>query len=245
MDLQKDIIKEIDKNLGSDMVTKAIKENVQKCVDDVIKDIFKWGKAKDIIKDKLNSVLIPQLEGYNYSEYIIKLDDVLTKIMKNTTIDNKKILGNFKKYMLEKIPNEIKVSKIFDEYYDFVSKNISTNNLEVDYEENPTYKNVTITMEIDNREDRAWSGYKNADMYLECKEDDEINFHVELTKWKDNDYWTLSYKTIQSITSLRRLNEFEIFLMQLSENGTHIIMDETYMKDEDVEIEAEPEVYFE
>ncbi|MSU01883.1 hypothetical protein [Tissierella pigra] len=69
-----------------------------------------------------------------------------------------------------------------------------------------------------------------------------MNVEIKISKFSRWD-WTITSQSINNISSLRRLDEFSIFLMNLAQSGTKIIIDTDYENDE-VEIEAEPEASF-
>ena len=69
------------------------------------------------IKDRVKNILVPFIESYDMSEYIVKLDQVLSDVVNSTSlVENKKILENFQYLMVEPTEKEIKLSEIFKEY---------------------------------------------------------------------------------------------------------------------------------
>ncbi|NFA35142.1 hypothetical protein EXM81_18085, partial [Clostridium botulinum] len=63
------ITKEIEKGI----IEKVIAEQLEKCIEKSISDMFGWnGEIKKVIENKVKSVMIPYLEDYDYSEYITK-----------------------------------------------------------------------------------------------------------------------------------------------------------------------------
>ena len=80
---------------------------------------------------------------------------------------------------------------------------------------------------------------------VHCEHDEEMNFEIRLNRWKDhNKNWDMYYNNIYDINSLRNLNEFEIFLINLYQNGTKIELDEDCLNDETTP-EKEPAPTFE
>jgi hypothetical protein len=241
MNLENGIKEVIDNAMNSGMIEKAIKDQMEKCVNKAVEEMFgNWGKATKIIEKKIEEVMVPQLEKYDYSEHIVKLDSVLTEIMKNTTVDNAKILGNFKKYMVENTPKEIKMSEIFEKYCEFVSENASSDNLEIDYDDEVTYEPFEVTYELDKNETRSWGSYERGILIFECEHDGEMNFQASVRRWESDEYWKLDFESVKDLRSLRDISKFEIFLTKLDQNFTHIIMDEEY-GNEEITLEQRPE----
>lgn len=243
MNLENSIKDVIAKKLEDGTVEKLIAEELEKGIRKSLEDLFGYGgEAKKVIKEKIESVMVPYLERYDYSDYILKLDTVLVEILQNTALDNKKILENFKELIDYKAVKEIKVSDIFDKYMDYVSKHIDTSNLEIDYDDGVNYEYVDVTMEVEYCEDRDWSSFKDAKIVFECEHDEDMNVEIRLKKFREYD-WTITSQSIHDISSLRHLDEFQIFLMNLAQSGTKIIIDEDYAE-ESVRPDAEPEPSF-
>jgi hypothetical protein len=243
VNLENSIKDVIAKKLEDGTVERVIAEELEKGIRKSLDDLFSYGgEAKKVIKEKIKSVMVPYLENYDYSEYILKLDTVLVEILKNTTLDNKKILENFKNLADYETIKEIKVSDLFDKWKDYVSKEIETSNLEIDYDGGVRYEYPEVTLEVEYDNDRSWSSFKYATVIFECEKDEEMNREIRISKFDRYD-WTITSQSIHSISSLRHLDEFSIFLMNLAQSGTKIIIDVEYENDE-VEVEAEPEPSF-
>ena len=241
MNLENGIKEVIDNSMNSGMIEKAINDQMEKSINKAVENLFEnWGKATEIIEKKIKEVIVPQLERYDYSRYIVKLDSILTEIMKNTTVDNSRILNNFKEYMFNDIPKEIKMNEIFEKYCDFVSKNASSDDLEINIDDEPTYESFEVTYEVDKNENKSWSSFEHAVLTFECEHDEKMNFQVTLTRWEKDNYWTLEFKKAADLRSLRDVKEFEIYLTKLDQNHVEIIMDDEYGS-EDIILEQRPE----
>lgn len=242
MSLENNISKVIQEQLQGDLIERVIAEQLEVCVRKSVDSLFgNWGDCKEIIEEKIKSVMVPQLERYDYSKHIVKLDGVLTEILKETTLDNKKILENFKAFMCsEDTPKEIKMSEIFNKYMEHVEKYVDTDDLEVSYDDGVSYEYVEVKFEVEESEGRSWSSFSDAKVFFECEHDKEMNFEFKLSKYNKDDYWTLTMREDFKFSSLSTLDEFTIFMMKLSQNYTHIIIDVDY-DTEVVKPEAEPE----
>lgn len=243
MNLESSIKDVIIQKLEDGTVEKLIAEELEKGIKKSLESLFgHYGSASKVIEEKIKSVMVPYLENYDYSKYILKLDTVLTEILKNTALDNKKTLENFKHLSSYESVKEIKVSELFEKWMDYVSKKIDTSELEVVFDDGPSYEYADVELEVEYYNDRDWSSYKHATILFVCAKDEEMNREIKISKFKEYD-WNLDSKPVHDISSLRFLDEFSIFLMNLSQSGTKIIIDTEYENDE-LEVEAKPEASF-
>jgi uncharacterized protein Yka (UPF0111/DUF47 family) len=132
MNLENSIKDCITKELEKGIVEKVISDKLEECISSSLKDMFSWGgEVKKVIENKVKSVMIPYLESYDYSKYICKLDSVLVEVLKDTTLENKKLLENFKELMIsEEILREVKITQIYETWCDYCKKNIDRDKIE-------------------------------------------------------------------------------------------------------------------
>ncbi|WP_458123374.1 hypothetical protein [Paenibacillus sp. Z3-2] len=247
MSLENGIKDVINTKLEDGTVEKLIGEQLEKGVLNALDNLFRsYGDVTKIIEEKVKSVMIPYLEGYDYSRYIAKLDSVLVDVLQSSALENKKLLENFKELMIPEQDKTIKATELFERWMKYVAKNVETDDLDVCYEDGPpTYEYVSVSFEVDYNEERSWSDMRNAVLVFECEHDEKMNYQIRIHNWKrfDKDEWTIDYKSIHDINSLKYLDEFAIFLMKLSQNGTKLILDSDGDSDE-VEPEEKPEASF-
>jgi hypothetical protein len=244
MSLENSIKDCITKELEKGIIEKVLAEKLEECIASSVKDMFGWsGDVKKVIEEKIKSVMIPYLERYDYSQYIVKLDSVLVDVLKNTSLENKKLLTNFEELMVAEDKKEkITVTELFEKWKKYVSENVDTDDLEVDYDDSPSYEYVEVTLDFEEDECRSWSNLESGTLIFECEHDEKMNFGVKLHRWKDSKdkTWSIDYKTNREISSLRYINEFEVYLMKLHQADIKIQMDTTSESDE-VQPEKEPE----
>lgn len=187
--------------------------------------------------------MVPYLEGYDYSEYILKLDTVLVEILQKTTLDNKEMLENFKDLMLPEERKTIKATEIFKEWQKKVAKDVDTSDLEICYDDNVSYQDVDVSLTFEEL-DKGYSIFERAKLVFEC-EDEELNCEVRLERWERarDKGWDIVYEGIHSISSVRYLEDFQIFLMRLKQADVKVEIDSEYEEDW-VEVNAEPEASF-
>ena len=246
MNLEKSIKDVITQKLEDGTVEKLISDELEKGVTNALNNLFRsYGDVTKVIEEKVKSVMVPYLEGYDYSSYLLKLDDVLVEVLKSSALDNKILLENFKGLMIPEERKEIEASELFDIWTDYVSKNVDTSDLEVIFDDGPMYEYVDVQLEVDHEEDRGWGISQSAKLVFECEQDKEMNLEIRLHRWKDErkEGWSISYEKTQNISSLRYLGELDILLMKLDQAGTRLILDTEWESDE-IEVEAEPEADF-
>lgn len=248
MDLETGIKDIISKKLEDGTVEKLIGEQLEKGIVKALDNILgNYGDVTKVIEEKVKSVMIPYLENYDYSQYIVKLDSVLVDVLKSAAVDNKKILENFKELMIDDQMKTIKVTEIYKKWIEYVEKNVDTSELEIDYDDGVSYEYVGVSFDFEEDDNKSWGSFSYATLTFECDKDEKMNFEIKLSRYNDskNKNWDISFnnKCNYDIRSLRRLNEMDIFLMKLSQAYVTIEIDEESDSD-DVTPEAEPEASF-
>ena len=243
MTLEQNIVDIMQKKLEDGTIEKIVEEKLTKAIDDAVSDLFKWnGDGKKSLDEKIKSVMVPVIEKHDFSEYITKLDCILSEIINKTNLaDNTTILENFKNLMIEPTEKVIDVTKIFEKYKKYVLNNVDKSDLE--YCDGYSY--VEVKMSFDEIDDNRYfkNLFTNAKIVFECKVNDEevenLEYTVMLYKYKnkDND-WSIKLYNDIDINSLRYLSEFEVFMMQLNRSFVKVKIDDEY-KTEEVEIEEE------
>lgn len=243
MNLENSIKDVITQKLEDGTVEKLISEEFEKGIKSSLESLFRsYGSLGKIIEKQIESVIVPYLESYDYSRYVTKLDVVLTEVLKNTTLDNNKILENFKHLAAYEDVKEIKISELFSKWMDYVASNVNTDGLEVEFDDGVRYEWFGVTLEVEYEQERDWSIYKYATVVLECGHDEEMNVEIRLKQFK-NYGWEIVSDTIYTLNSLRSIDEFSILLMNLAQSGAKVIIDVEH-DDESVRPEAEPEASF-
>jgi hypothetical protein len=239
MSIEKNINDVITAKLEEGIIERLVAENLEKGINKSLENLLgNYGDVTKVIEDKIKEVMMKQLSSYDYSKYIVKLDCVLTEILKKTSLDNKKILENFKELMVEyDFPKAVKVSDIFEEYKKYVAKNVDTSELEVNTDDAPSYEYVLATMEVEREDKRSWESFEHAKVIFECEKDEKLNYELHISKFMKYP-WSLSVTIDTSINSLRYLDEFKLYLLKLNQSTAKIEIDSEYSEDE-VQPEAE------
>lgn len=112
-----DIKRITDEILSDGTVDQIIREKVTDGIEKAIASSFNYGKLEKAVKERVEQVLVPFIESYDMSAYIVKLDTVLTEIVnKSVLMDNKQMLENFQYLMKEPQITEMKLTDLFKEY---------------------------------------------------------------------------------------------------------------------------------
>lgn len=246
--MKEELLKIAQESLSSDEVTEIVKEKFMKALGSAIEDAFRWGDAKHAIENKVKEVMVPYIENYDFSEYLPKLDSVLTEIVNSDfCIGNKKILENFEKLMLEPEQKEIKLTDLFKAWIKQCEKDIDTDGLDINYDDGVSYQSVDCEMRFELEDKPSWSSYQRAVITFENEHDEKLNVEIPVSKriWnngKEEPYTLSVYKDLM-ISSLRSLSEFDVLLLRLSRADTAIIIDNEY-DDSYIQPEKEPEASF-
>lgn len=227
-------IKRITEEVLSDGTVDAIiREQITKGMENAIKNSFNYGKLEKAIKERIEQVLVPFIEGYDMNGYIVKLDTILSEIVqKSALVDNKAMLENFAFMMTEPVEKEIKLTQIFKEYKKFVARQMETYGRKVEWDSgDPEYEGMEVFFEVEEEESRSWSSWKYAtiDFTVDDEEQqDELNRTIRLSRWEKDkkDGWEIRTDAEPNIYSLRYMDEFDLFLAKLQKAGVRVIIDE-------------------
>lgn len=246
--MKEELLKIAQESLSSDEVEQIVKEKFMKALGSAIEDAFRWGDAKKAIENKVKEVMVPYIEKRDFSEYLPKLDSVLTELVNSDTcMGNKKILENFKDLMTEPEQKEIKVTDLFKAWIKQCNKDIDTDDLEICYDDGVSYSCVECEMRVEELNKPSWSSCQKAVITFENEHDEKLNIEIPISKWVWNsgkeEPYTLSISNDVCISSLRWLNEFQILLLRLERANTAIVIDKDTAYDE-IYPEAEPEASF-
>jgi len=247
MNIEDCIKGEIAKKLEDGTVEKMVSEQFENSISLAVNGLLSnYGDVTKMLQKKIKEVMIPYVESYDYSDYIVKLDAIMVEVLKSATLDNKKLLENFKNLLGEDEfsgRKKVNLSEIWREWQKHVVENVETDGLEVCCEDGkPEYEMVEVSLTVEEERGRSWSIFKRSEVYFECEHDEKLNVQLNLSKWEEEkeNAWSIDYKNADNINSIRNLNDFEIFLMKLNQSGVEIEIDTNY-ESEEITPEAEPE----
>jgi len=246
MNLEQNVKDIISQKFEDGTVERLISAQVEKGIEKALDEIFgSWGSATKVIKGQIESVVLPYLEGYDYSKYITKLDAVLVEVLQATTAENRNLLNNFKELMTPPKEKVITVSALFERWRKYVAQNAKTDGLEINFDDDPSYESILVTSEFMEDEKRSWSIRSTAKLVFECEHDEEMNIEIHLARWDSDtaDEWGITTSNIVDVNTLRHLNEIEVYIIALNQSGVKIVANVSRIED-DVTLESTPEATF-
>lgn len=243
--MKEELLKIAQESLSSDEVSEIVKEKFKNALASAVEDAFRWGDAKKAIENKVKEVMVSYIENYDFSEYLPKLDSVLTEIVNSDfCMGNKKILENFEKLILAPEQKEIKLTDLFKAWIKQCEKDIDTEDLDINYDDGVSYQCVDCEMRFELEDKPKWSRFQRAVITFENEHDEKLNVEIPVSKWIESDgAYTLSVYKDLMISSLASLSEFDVLLLRLSRARVEIIIDKEY-DDDCIRPEKEPEVSF-
>lgn len=246
------IMQTVQETLHGDEVKKIIRTSVEKGIERAMDSVLGYnGDAQKIIKDKVNKIMVPYLEEYDYQSMLVTLDEALSQLINSCKSQHVALLENFKTIMNPELtPKKITTSEIFDYYKAYVAKHINTYGIEVCLDDEPSYNNVTCKMSVEDKDDKSSvfsSSYDKKVIHFECDEDDGMEFFIPLSRWKSSHSkdWSIEKEGSVSIDKLRYMDNFAIFVARMYQGHTVVQIDEDCLIDEDVEIIEKPEATYE
>lgn len=246
--MKDELLKIAQEVLTEEEVQEIVKEKFKDAFKNAVGEAFRWGDAERAIKNKITEVMVPYIEKYDFTEFLPKLDTVLTEIVNSDgCMAEKKILENFKELMLEPEQKEIKVTDLFKAWIKQCNKDIDVDNLEICYDDGVYYAPVDCEMRFEEEEKPSWSCLQRAIITFENNHDNNLNMQIQISKYvsdygKEHPY-SISISSDIKISSLRRLSDFEVLLLRLERAGTAIVIDEEWDSSY-IEPEKEPEATF-
>lgn len=225
MTLENAIRDVLNQKLTDGTVEKLVAENIEQGINSALKDMFRsYGDLTKVIENKLKEVMIPYIENHDFSQYLVKMDAVLLELTKSAIPENKVMLENFQT-LLTPAPKTITASELFNKWIEYAAKNIETDGLDVDWDDNPTYESTEVTMEFERFEKRSYSIYDYGQLMFESDHDEKLNIVIPLSKWERNSKWEVDKLAPIELNSLRYADEFQVFLHSLKQADTEIIID--------------------
>lgn len=257
----------ISTKLKQGAIEKAIDERFDTLIAGVVKDLFgEYGDVSRIIKEKLKETMNPYVEKYDFGQHTVKLEHFLNQLVTEMMKDPHALVKNLREMMGTEPIKELRTSELFDKYTKYLGENIETDDLEINYDDEPHYRDLTARMECEDGEHSSRTLEQKVLMFT-CDEDEDASLRVGIERWIDrsNKAWYIhsieraneSSPSVRQLLRgdndltlletpmayLRDLTEMEVYLLKLQYDRTEIVLDETDIHDDEVEVEAKPEAY--
>lgn len=227
--LEERIVDIVNTKLTDGTLERLIEKNFEELLKNTTSDLFRpYGAVGREIERKVKSVVTPAIESNDYSQYIIRLDDVVAGVIEETTKQNRAILENFQQLISPvKFMQEVKTSEIFEKWCDFAAREVDTSKLEINTDDDVSYQNIEVSMCVEVDESRSWSMYERATLTLSCEEDEDLKHVLELSRWKSSDkgIWELDRKSTKDMGSIRHMSKFEAWATGLSHAHAQVVID--------------------
>lgn len=235
--------------LESDEIEQRLHGYMLKAFDDAFESSLSYGKVRDAIRSRVEEVLVPYIEKYDMGRYVVKLDAILTELLEESAVGaNRRILENFRTMTLAPQDGKIALREIFEVYKRYVAEHVDTSELEIDYDDEPSYSYVDVVAELIPDDRPRWfdRDTKYATLYLHTgeHEQEDLRFYLRLTKYSWNDGYLMCLDKERDITSLAKMDNFECYLMALCQGRVELVDADEDLEDE-VEPNAKPEATYE
>lgn len=253
MTTQETFNEEIIRIAGDVLESGDLEKNLQgymlKAFEDAFERSLSYGKVRDAIRSRVEEILVPYIEKYDMSAYVVKLDAILTELLEEGAVaDNRRILENFRTMTLAPQDGTIALKDIFEVYKRYVAEHVDTSELEIDYDDEPSYSLVDVVAEVIPEYRPRWfdSDGKYATLYLHTgeHEQEDLRFSLHLTKYSWNDGYLMHLDKERDVTSIAKMRNFECYLMALCQGHVELVEADEDLEDE-VEPDAKPEATYE
>lgn len=235
--------------LESGELEKKLQGYMLKAFEDAFESSLSYGKVRDAIRSRVEEILVPYIERYDMGAYVVKLDAILTELLEDGAVGaNRRVLENFRAMTLAPQNGTIALKDIFDAYKRHVAEHVDTSELEIDYDDEPSYSCVEVAAEFvpDDRPRWVSSETKYATLYLHPveHEQEDLCFSLHLTKYSWNKGWMMRLDKERDVKSLANMNRFECYLMALCQGHVNLVDAADDLEDY-VEPDAKPEATYE
>lgn len=257
----RDLINDLlDKKMADGTIRKIFDEKIDKLIKEVCDDLTGYGsELKKRMKEHLEPVMAEAIERSNFSDFTVKLTEIINNSLKNSSLDSyntlvknvKNLLGDEKQY---EFGQDVKISELFEDYQDFVMSHLHKDDFDEDdlytAEYDSKYAEVDCRYYIDDdtNDEHYFGSRKNTKHIVftnNVADDDDkvarrttIRFDV-YRSYDDKMYLNIDSSNI-ALGELRTLPEFIVKLITLRNNWCNIILDETRI-DKEVEVTFEGE----
>lgn len=236
----------IKEKLTDGTIEKLVEEKLTEGVSKALENVFSsYGEIMNAFSKQIKQLILPQIETHDYSEYLVKLDSVLTEAVKEVMFPHKRILENFKEFLdNEEIPKEIKSTDLWLHWLEHVAEHVETDGLDVEHDDGISYELVEVTGHVDYAKTYDWHSREEATIVFECEHDESLNVLLHLRRYDDYGPWYIDKPfEMLDMSTLRTLNTFQIYLLKAYQQGSKIVIDDEEFDDE-VRPNQEPEASY-
>lgn len=225
--------------LSDGTVDGIIRQKLTEAYTRAIDNSCNFGPVRDAISQKINDLIVPAIEGHNFSKYLVKLDKLLADIVNETAFpEYRKLLGNFASVMKTDIPRTVTLDDILEHYAKFCADNINNDGRGTDPESWPRKYGdieVAVSLEVDENMPRYYCNDRYGMLYClvgEAESDENRaklarRIPVRIYDWESKkEGWGIRADFDYTVRDLRFMDAFDVWLLSLSQAGTRILCDE-------------------
>lgn len=226
---------------------KIVSEKFEQMITEICKDLTSWnGSIKKQMQEKIEPLMSDAIEKSDFNEYTIKLIDIINQSLKQSNLNQYRVVADNLKALLGhkeieyKWGGNVKISSIFEKYIEFVEESLEESDfkrdeINTDDGTKTTYVECRYFVEEDEYcEDRV--GYfsnKRSTQHIiftndKAEEDDDIatKTRVEFDVYESFDGTKhLNFDTDFKISELRTIPSFILDLMDIKNKYCNIFID--------------------
>lgn len=230
----------IEKQFEDGRVSEIIDNAVCDAVKQVIKDTFGWnGKARTYLKERIDEIMLSALKDTDFESYVATIKNIINKAIPETALEEYKTFVEGLQYTLGKKTEKfqkVTLSQLLEEYAKWVEKQ----SFSYDECENVDDGYASLTCSVEHVEEEEKNIWAKSTHYLDfrvlgvdCPPSD-YDLKVQI----DDNYNNFRIKTNYELRDYRSLTPFELYLLELENNYTTIILNEEGLE-QDIEVEVE------
>lgn len=209
---------------------KIVDKKLEEMMSSVIDDLVRWnGPVKDYFKKEIEGIMMGVVKSTDFTEYCNVIKGIINQSLPQTALpEYKTFVEGLQDTLGKPTPRwdeKVKVSQIFDEYVKYVEEqSFSAEDLD-DIDDGTSYINLAMEIKEDNTSYYT-TAYKLCfyiDGHYNGSDEDDFKFEVELPKMYGGEHHIRFEK--DKVADYRHLSSFELYLLQLSNSYTDIIVD--------------------
>lgn len=224
------INKNLETKFNDGTIEKMIDESVNKMIKNVLDNATSsYSEPATKIEKKIKEIICQSIENYDFSQYLIKITDVLDRVLTADLIkDNRRIANNLETILNFKRPEkDISMETIFEKYCDWVKDELEVDYKDCDYtDDGETCVHCMFEKDKDN--------YNYYFKTFTDKDEEVEDYTINLSLYESyNRKINIAEieSTDENISSIRYLNKFVCYLMLLKQNYCDITDVKDYEED--------------
>lgn len=215
---------------------KIVDKKLEEMMSSVLDDLVTWrGPVKEYFKKQMEEIMMGVVKDTDFTEYCNVIKGIINQALPQTALpEYKRFVEGLQKTLGKPTPTwdtKVKVSDIFKEYCKYVEEqDFDSDDLD-DIDDGTSY--INLAMELKEDDTSSYTTAYKLRFFIEghySGDEEDYEFEVELTKnYSSNDHHIGFSK--DKVSDYRHLSSFELYLLQLSNCYTDIIVDDNYLEE--------------